>query len=138
MGISSHVLHREVDAIDEDFTPLRFISEEIEVSFEDPPVITKRPNAPEGFRWQGEQFAVKELLAAWRDYERRGEMSRNMSPAHLRLARQRGSWGVGRFYFRVRTDGGRVFDLYYDRAPEEAGDRAGHWFLWRELEQESG
>jgi hypothetical protein len=29
--------------------------------------------------------------------------------------------------------GGRVFDIYYDRAPEAAGDRAGHWYLFREM-----
>jgi hypothetical protein len=56
-----------------------------------------------------------------------------MAPAHLATATRRGSWGVGRFYFRVRTDGGGVYDLYYDRQPESAGDRAGHWYLWREV-----
>jgi hypothetical protein len=56
-----------------------------------------------------------------------------MAPAHAATAARRGSWGVGRFYFRVRTDREEVFDLYYDREPESAGDRAGHWFLWREV-----
>ena len=60
-------------------------------------------------------------------------MARNMQEAHLREASRRGSWGVGRFYFRVRTENGRIFDIYYDRAPEEAADRKGHWFIWREL-----
>jgi hypothetical protein len=60
-------------------------------------------------------------------------MSKNMKPAHLREAERRGSWGVGRFYFRVRTDKERIFDLYYDRAPKQAADRLGHWFLWREM-----
>lgn len=132
----ANVLHRKAVVIKEDFIPLRFIGEEIEVTFDEPPVLTKRPKAPDTFHWDGTKYSVDELIAAWRDYERRGQMSKNMSPPHLRLARQRGSWGVGRFYFRVRTSGGQVFDLYYDRAPEEAGDRAGHWFLWRELGQE--
>jgi len=48
------------------------------------------------------------------------------------------SWGVGRFYFRVRTDHGRVFDLYYDRSPKNVNDRLGGWFLWRELKQVDG
>ncbi len=60
-------------------------------------------------------------------------MAANMQPAHLATAARRGSWGVGRLYFRLRTDRG-VFDLYYDRAPEAAGDRAGHWYLWRQVE----
>jgi hypothetical protein len=76
---------------------------------------------------------VVEVLSTWARYERRGRMQANMQPAHLETAARRGSWGVGRFYFRVLTDRGAVFDLYYDREPETAGDRAGHWFLWREL-----
>ena len=43
-----------------------------------------------------------------------------------------GSWGQGRVYYRIRTDNGRLFDLYYDRAPK-GQRRAGSWILWREL-----
>lgn len=42
--------------------------------------------------------------------------------------------GVGRHYFRVRTDDGRVFDLYYDRAPKDTADRKGSWHLLMEME----
>ena len=56
-----------------------------------------------------------------------------MRPANIAKAVRRGSWGVGRFYFRVRTESGRLFDLYYDRAPKDADDRKGTWFLFREL-----
>ena len=76
---------------------------------------------------------MSEVIAEWSDYRRRGRMARNMSPQHAAAAQGKGSWGVGRFYFRVRVADGRVFDLYYDRAPVGAGDRAGHWFVWREL-----
>jgi hypothetical protein len=48
-------------------------------------------------------------------------------------AESRGSWGVGRFYFRVKLEDGRVFDLYYDRAPQGVDRRKGTWFLFREL-----
>jgi hypothetical protein len=116
------------------WVPRRFIDEEIEVRFDRPPLLTKKPSAPNGFTWDGESFQVREVLSTWFDYRRRGRMAKNMKPAHLREAIRRGSWGVGRFYFRVQTDDGRVFDLYYDRAPKEAADRAGHWFLWREME----
>lgn len=118
-----------------EFEPVQFISEEIEVQFDEPPLLTKRPKAPDGFCWQQEQYQARRVLSAWTDYERRGNMAKNMQPAHLRLARKKGSWGVGRFYFRLETQQGRVFDLYYDRAPEGAADRAGHWYLWRELER---
>jgi hypothetical protein len=117
-----------------EWVPRRFIDEEIEVRFDRLPLLTKKPSAPNGFIWDGESFQVREVLSTWFDYRRRGRMAKNMKPAHLREALRRGSWGVGRLYFRVQTNEGRVFDLYYDRAPKEAADRAGHWFLWREME----
>jgi hypothetical protein len=33
----------------------------------------------------------------------------------------------------VRTSGGRIFDLYYDRAPKDVDQRKGGWFLDKEL-----
>lgn len=119
-----------------EWVPCRFIDEEIEVHFKRSPLLTKKPNAPDGFTWAGVSFQVIEVLSSWFDYRRRGRMAKNMNLAHLREATRRGSWGVGRFYFRVKTSDGRVFDLYYDRAPKDAADRAGHWFLWREMEAE--
>jgi hypothetical protein len=60
---------------------------------------------------------------------RRGRMSNNMRPAHASRASRLGSWGVGRFYFRVKVDDGRIFEIYYDRAPADADNRKGAWFL---------
>jgi len=116
----------------EGWRPGPFIDAEVQVDFAQPPALSKTPEVPRSFAWAGRTFEVESLLASWNDYRRRGRMERNMAPAHQATAARRGSWGVGRFYFRVRTTEGRVFDLYYDRAPEHAGDRAGHWFLWRE------
>jgi hypothetical protein len=113
--------------------PLRFIAEPIEVEFDQPPVFAKRPGCPDRFTWEGRAFQVAEMLREWQDTGRRGRMASNMRPEHLATASRRGSWGVGRTYFRVRTDLGRVFDLYYDRAPKHVGDRLGHWYLYREL-----
>lgn len=113
--------------------PIAFISEEISVKFERPPLFSKKPDAPKSFDWRDQSFRIVEVLSRWFDFGRRGNMARNMQEAHLREANRRGSWGVGRFYFRLSTDSSRVFDLYYDRAPEEAADRQGHWYLWREL-----
>jgi hypothetical protein len=115
------------------WVPLHFLDEPIEVHFDTPPLLTRKPDAPQAFVWRGESHGVVEVLANWSDYRRRGRAERNMQPAHAQVAVRRGSWGVGRFYFRLRVQGGRVFDIYYDRAPEEAGDRAGHWFVYREL-----
>ena len=118
------------------FTPLHFIGQEITVEFDRPPIFSKRPGCPNRFTWETKTFEVIELLSEWQDTQRRGRMSSNMRPEHAALAAQRGSWGVGRTYFRVRTAVGRVFDIYYDRAPGKSGDRAGAWYLYRELASE--
>jgi len=112
---------------------LRFIQEAIEVEFDRPPVLEKKPGCPNRFTWRGEHFELSETLAEWHDYRRRGKMARNMRPAHAASAERRGSWGVGLDYYRVQTTDGRIFDLYYDRAPVDAGRRKGAWFLDREL-----
>jgi Domain of unknown function (DUF6504) len=112
---------------------LRFIDETIEVHFVVPPAFEKRPDCPAAFTWRGDFYGVTELLSEWRDYGRRGRMATNMRPEHAEIAAERGSWGVGRFFFRVRTDVGSIFDLYYDRAPKGTANRKGGWFLYREL-----
>jgi hypothetical protein len=116
-----------------DWIPIQFIDEEIAVGFERPLVLEKKPEAPSTFTLHGETFSIAEVVSTWFDFGRKGRSARNMAPAHLETAGRRGSWGVGRFYFRVRTENGRAFDLYFDRAPENAGDRKGHWYLWREV-----
>jgi len=120
-----------------DSFPMNFIGEQVEAIFDEPPLLLKSPPCPNAFIWRGETFSVVETLETWVNYERRGRMARNRSPSHGATAARRGSWGVGRFHFRVRVAGGRIFELYYDRAPETAGDRAGHWFLFGERQQGS-
>ena len=118
-----------------DTKPLRFIGEPIEAQFDQPPTLEKKPGCPDQFVWQGETYRVTEKLSEWHDYGRRGRMAVNMRPAHAVAASRRGSWGVGRDYYRVRTDSGQVFDLYYDRAPKKTDDRKGAWFLYREMSE---
>ncbi|MFW6136168.1 MAG: DUF6504 family protein [Chloroflexota bacterium] len=113
--------------------PLRFIGEPITVHFDDDPALTKKPGCPARFDWRDQTHRIAEKLKEWHDYRRRGRMAHNMRPAHAAIARRQGSWGVGRDYYRVRTEDGRVFDLYFDRAPKHAGDRTGEWFLYREM-----
>ena len=114
--------------------PIKFIGEEVDVIFDRPPTLTKKPGCPNGFIWQGETFRITELLGEWRDFTRRGRFARNMQPHNQRKAVQRGSFGVGRFYFQVQTEVGRIFELYYDRAPKSVDDKLGSWCLFRELE----
>jgi len=99
------------------------------------PARPKTPPCPDGFTWEGQAYRVTGKLSAWTDFTRRGRMARNMRPAHAAVAAERGSLGVGRFYFRVRVDTGQVFDLYYDRLIKDVDDRLGHWFLYRELSE---
>ena len=115
--------------------PLRFIGESIEVHFERPPAFEKKPGCPDGFVWRGQRYQVVKKVNEWHDYRRRGRMALNMRPGHASRAAQRGSWGVGRDYFRVRVDSRHIFDLYFDRAPQDADRRKGGWFLFRELEE---
>lgn len=115
--------------------PSRFLGEPVEVRFDQPPVLEKKPGCPDAFTWCGTEFRIVEKLREWHDYRRRGRMALNMRPDHAARATRRGSWGVGRDYFRVRVDSGQIFDLYYDRAPKDAGRRKGGWFLLRELEE---
>lgn len=110
----------------------RFILEAITVEWDKPPQTTKTPKCPDRFIWRDETLPIVELLEEWRDYGRRGRMASNMRPTHAARARIRGSWGVGRFYFKVRVVDGRVFDIYYDRAPKSSDQRQGTWFLNRE------
>ena len=111
----------------------RFIGDPITVEWDKPPYLEKKPTCPDRIVWHGETLQVVRKLAEWRDYQRRGRMGKNMRPAHLHRAQQRGSWGVGRFYFRVRVVDGRTLELYYDRAAEGSDRRKGSWFLNKEL-----
>jgi hypothetical protein len=115
--------------------PVKFIGEPIQVQFDTEPALKKKPGCPDRFVWGGDTYHITERLSEWHDYTRRGRMARNMRPTHAATAARRGSWGVGRDYYRVRTHTGQVFDLYYDRAPKTADDRQGGWFLYQEMAQ---
>ena len=109
--------------------PTRFIDEPIQVEFNAPPTREKTPPCPQRFSWRGQEYSIVKVIEEWVDYSRRGRMARNMAPAHLSSAARSGSWGVGRFYFRVQVDSGQIFEIYYDRAPKDADNRMGGWFL---------
>ncbi|MBN2046894.1 MAG: hypothetical protein JW750_03525 [Anaerolineaceae bacterium] len=101
------------------------------MEFDIPLQFEKKPKAPDRF-FDGERWhAVQKVLEEWDDFYR-GKYSRNMRPANLKKAAVRGSWGVGRFYYRVQTKDDHIYLLYYDRAPKDAFDRLGHWMLHAE------
>lgn len=70
------------------------------------------------------------------DFSRHGRMARNMSTEHAAVAERRGSWGVGRYHFHVKITDGRLFHIYYDRAPRDVENRMGEWFLVAEMAEE--
>ena len=119
-----------------EMTEPSFLLDPITVAWDEPPLLEKKPRCPDRFVWLEREFKIEELLSEWRDYRRRGPMANNMQPAHAQRARLRGSRGVGRFYFRVRVRGGRVYEIYFDRAAG-GGDPAGAgWFISRELSRD--
>lgn len=116
-----------------DYEPLHFISAEISVAWDVPPAREKTPACPQAFTWAGATYRITALLAEWSDFTRHGRMARNMQPQHAERANIYGSLGVGRFFFRVRTENGQIFDLRYDRAIKSATQRSGSWTLMCEL-----
>ena len=116
---------------------IHFLDEPITVDFEAAPAYEKSPPCPDRFEWSGQRFRVVEKLSEWTDFTRRGRAARNMQLAHAEVAARRGSLNVGRFFFRVRVDSGRCFDVYYDRAMKSIDERKGQWFLYREVEMGS-
>jgi hypothetical protein len=115
-----------------DSLPFHFIGEVIEVIHQEEPMLKKTPHCPDAFVWRAEVYPIVEVLEHWVQFDRRGRFERNMRPSNKMRAARRGSWGVGRFSFRVRVEDGRIFEIYYDRAPRDAADRMGRWFLMGE------
>jgi hypothetical protein len=118
---------------------MEFYADEIEVRFDQEPVFEKKPGRPSAFAWRGHEYLVVEVLKEWHDYRKRGKSEvlyeRERGSYWVKKSQRRGSWGVGRDYYRVRTDGGEVFDIYYDRAPK-GRDGSGQWILSRQMKGE--
>ncbi|MFQ6015013.1 MAG: DUF6504 family protein [Anaerolineae bacterium] len=114
-----------------------FHADEIEVRFEQEPLLEKKPGLPAAFTWQGQEYRIVELLSEWHDYRKRGKTAaayvKEKGTYWVRASQRSGSWGVGRDYYRVHTDTGEVFDIYYDRKPK-GRKRKGVWVLSRKLE----
>lgn len=129
----------------DNYQPIHFLDQPIEVIFDTPPAREKTPDCPNRFIWEDKTYRIVEMLSSWSDFKRRGKMARNMRPEHAAVAASRGSLNVGRFYFRVRValsssstagQSEQFFDIYYDRAMKNVDDRKGQWFVYRELTQE--
>ncbi len=113
-----------------------YIGEIISVGFDMPPLFSKKPKCPNTIFWQDRSYRVTEIISEWHDFSRKGKYSRNMKDAHLERANIKGSLGVGRFYFRVRTNENRIFEIYYDRSIKNTFETSGFWVLFQELYSE--
>ena len=118
--------------------PIEFFVDEIEVRFDREPTLEKRPGPPSAFTWRGREYVIVELLKEWHDYRKRGKTKtfyeKERGSYWVKSSQRRGSWGVGRDCYRVRTASGEVFDIYYDRAPK-GPDKAGQWILSRRMKE---
>ena len=110
---------------------IHFIGESIEVLFDHEIIKQKSPPYPDHFIWHSRRYSVIDLLQQWSDFSRKGRMKRNMSDAHRTKAEKTGSWGVGRFFFRVIVHAGQDFTIYYDRSPQSA-KKGEEWILLQE------
>ncbi len=118
---------------------MEFYAEEIEVRFDKEPTLEKKPGLPAAFTWRGQEYVIVELLGEWHDYRKRGTSKtfyeKERGTYWVTKTQRQGSWGVGRDYYRVRTESGEVFDIYYDRAPK-GQSRKGQWILSRRYPQQ--
>jgi hypothetical protein len=113
---------------------MEFYAEEIEVRFEKEPTLEKKPGLPAAFTWRDREYVIVELLGEWHDYRKRGASKafyeKERGSYWVGNTQRHGSWGVGGDHYRVRTESGEVFDIYYDRAPK-GQRRKGQWILSR-------
>lgn len=114
---------------------MEFHSEPITVEFSAEPLLEKRPGLPAAFAWRGKWYKITRLVKEWHDYRKRGNMEefyrRKRGNAPDLKSSSRGSWGVGRDYYRVVTDSGEIFDIYYDRKPFK--QKKGEWVLLKKV-----
>ncbi|HCJ10605.1 MAG TPA: hypothetical protein DHW14_05510 [Clostridiales bacterium] len=111
-----------------------FIGEEIEPVFKEEPELEKKTGVPDGFKWRGREYAVTRVIKEWHEYDHPrpgGGWDAGRPPFGARAPMRRGSWGVGKDFYRVMTDDGRLVDIYYDRRPK--GRKKGRWVILREL-----
>lgn len=92
----------------------RFIDDRIDVELEG---TVRRPKA---LVWRGARMVVAEVLHAWSDWG-------------FSVAATQRNWRTRRHrnYFRIRTDSGRIFEIYLDRGTKPGREA---WFLFQELD----
>ena len=111
-----------------------FYSEPITVKFRKEPLLEKKTGPPDTFFWRGKSYTVVLVEKEWHNYDSRGRIKKFYSQRRgnaPEMNPRKGSWGVGRDYYRVKTDTGEVFVIYYDRQPEKT--KKGQWILLKKV-----
>ena len=94
----------------------QFISREIKVT------VSGEIKTPAAFRLGEQEYTIATILEAWHDY--------GFSPA----LRRRHWWQRHhRNYYRVKTTGDEVFEIYYDRGISLEHPEYKKWYLSRQL-----
>ncbi|HEX9750928.1 MAG TPA: DUF6504 family protein [candidate division Zixibacteria bacterium] len=76
--------------------------------------------APVTFRWNKSVFTVAEIIVSWFDWGfPAGAMQRDWKTRRHRR------------YYRVRTDSGDIFEIYFDRKTPSG---TGEWYLYQKLD----
>ena len=79
---------------------------------------------PVSFRIDDREYVISEIIDDWQDY--------GFGPADARRKRR---WWQRRHrnYYRVKTEGGEVFEIYHDRGTSQKHPERKKWFLHRRL-----
>ena len=94
----------------------QFFSREIAVT------VSGEVKVPVSFRLGGQEHVISEIIEAWPDH------GFGRSPLRHRRWWQRHH----RNYYRIRTTGGEVFEIYYDRGTSLKHPEYKQWFLYRQ------
>ena len=95
----------------------QFFGKEIDVS------VTGQVRVPASFRLGDREYVIAEIIEAWPDYG----FGRNPRPHQQWRQRHH------RNYYRVRTTGGEVFEIYHDRGTNLKHPQYKKWILTRQL-----
>jgi len=98
--------------------PQRFFGKKIEVETSGSEV-----KVPVSFRLEGREYQITEVLESWPDY------GFGRSVTGRKGWRQRHH----RTYYRVKTTGGEVYEIYYDRGTSLSHPELKKWYLAEQL-----
>jgi len=98
--------------------PSSFISEPIqpiEASFDTAGMARGEPGVPLQFRWRKRDYSVEAVLDAWKDH---GDCRNGSGERYVR-----------RHDYRIRTTGGDIFHLYFQRTVGRGKMPAARWWI---------